>query len=265
MTASDLVLSLAPPAILLGLVIIFLARKLYREFPLFFVYVLYASIAGILRTTVGNRLLYFRLYWTTEAVYGVLGLLVIYEVLRRVFPIEHEHASQRRLRWLLPVGVLLMLGLFTLLETRYHPLGHGQIPRLVRGIYWFDVGVHALEGIVLILVVALTQVFSLSWRKYEFGILTGFGISSFVTMFADLFRFELGGGYETFFRYGPPIAYLVAALVWLEAFFRPPEPDRRDPQTGPDEMLDEVGRAKDFLAWIERLLGLRHPICVIPV
>lgn len=260
MSTLDLMLGLVAPIILLPLAVVIYRRKLHKEFPFFFAYSLYASIAGILREVLPQRRFgYFVFYWMTEAIYGILGLFVISEVLRHLFPIEHYRWS----RWLLPIAIGVILA-FASSEVFYHPLGHGQISILVRCIYWFDVGVHGLEGLALVLVGVVTQFFRISWRKYEFGILTGFGISAFVTMLADLLRFDLGSGYETFFRYGPPIAYLAAAVVWLEAFVRPAAPKQGSKITR-DEAQASLGRARAGLARVKKLLGWRYQTSVSPV
>src|SRR5215469_15130786 len=262
MTIRDLFLSFTAPAILLVLALIFLRRKLYREFPLFFTYVVYSAVGGALReTAIHHQFLYFWLYWISEALYGILALLVLREAFYRVFALPH--AAYRWFRFLLPIIVLLILSL-SMWEMAQHPLGTGTAGRMVSAIYWFDFGVHALEGAILLLVLALTLMFPVAWRRYEFGILTGYGISACVTMLADLLRFALGSRYETFFRYGPPIAYVLATLIWLHAFLVPPENPPRA-QMGLDEMLGIMRRSREWLEWIKRVFGFRRQPLAPPV
>jgi len=257
MTIRDLFLSFTAPAILLVLALIFLRRKLYREFPLFFTYVVYSAVGGALReTAIHHQFLYFWLYWISEALYGILALLVLREAFYRVFALPL--AAYHWFRFLLPIIVLLILSL-SMWEMAQHPLGAGTVGRMVSAIYWFDFGVHALEGAILLLVLALTLVFPVAWRRYEFGILTGYGISACVTMLADLLRFAWGSRYETFFRYGPPIAYVLATFIWLHAFLQPLQ-SRPQSQLHPDEMLEIVRRSRKLLEKIERALGLRRHI-----
>ncbi|HLJ30344.1 MAG TPA: hypothetical protein VKY85_26805 [Candidatus Angelobacter sp.] len=259
MRTDDLVLALIAPVILVILIFIFVRRGLYREFPFFFVYILYSPLATA-RAFIHRPMLHFVCYWITEAIYGILALLVMREVFRRLFALPS--ASFRWFRWLLSLTVLALL-IVTLWETFYHPLRHGRIPRWVSGIYWFDVGVHALEGTILLLVLALTTVFPVAWRQYEFSILTGFGISASVTMVADLLRFQFGSNYETFFRYGPPIAYIAATLIWLQAFFRPPKTTR--PQMDLDELLEVVRRSRELMEKLLKALGLNRRVALPPV
>ena len=259
MTVRDLILSFTAPAILLVLALIIVRRRLYREFPLFFTYVVFSAVVGALReTAIDHRFLYFWLYWITEALYGILALLVLREVFHRVFALPYE--AYRWFRFLLPAALFIILG-FSFLEAVIHPRGGGYIPRLITAIYWFDLGVHALEGTVLLLVVALIVVFPVAWRQHEFGILAGFGVSACITILADLMMLQAGSRYETFFRYGPPIAYVLATIIWLHAFLRPPQ-TRSQSQIEPDEMLEIVRRSRQLLEKIERALRLRRHILI---
>src|SRR5215472_13763508 len=259
MTVRDLILSFTAPAILLVLALIIVRRRLYREFPLFFTYVVFSAVVGALReTAIDHRFLYFWLYWITEALYGILALLVLREVFNRVFALPYE--DYRWFRFLLPAALFIILG-FSFLEAVIHPSGGGYIPRLITAIYWFDLGVHALEGTVLLLVVALIVVFPVAWRQHEFGILAGFGVSACITILADLMMLQAGSRYETFFRYGPPIAYVLATFVWLHAFLLPAQ-SRPQSQLHPDEMLEIVRRSRKLLEKIERALGLRRHILI---
>jgi hypothetical protein len=247
-------LHLAAPAIVLVVMIIVVRRRLYREFPLFFSYLLYVVIATGLRTSVSTKTAqYFWFYWITEAIYGVAELLVIREVFRRTFLVEY--VAHRWFRFIFPVTVIAILSLL-LAEALYHPLGRGYISHLVNAIYWFDLGIHALEGTILLVLLGLMLLFPVSWRRYEFGVLTGFGVSASVTMLAYLLRFEWGGSYEAFFRYGPPVAYIAATLVWLHAFWRPPEPSPRIP-IDPAEAVELMRYYRELLDRIRKSLGLQ--------
>ena len=258
MRVTDLILSLMAPTLLALLLVIFVVRRHYREFPFFFVYILYAPLATLRVLAGGRPLFHFWVYWITEALYGILALLVLREVFHRVFALPYD--AYRWFRYLLPSALLMILGL-SFSEAVIHPQGAGYIPRLITAIYWFDLGVHALEGTVLLLVIALIVVFPVAWRQHEFGILAGFGISACTTMLADVLVLNAGSRYETFFRYGPPIAYVLATFIWLHAFLRPPQ-SRPQSQLHPDEMLEIVRRSRKLLEKIERALGLRRHILI---
>ena len=73
---------------LLGLALasILVWRRLYKDFPFFFAYIISSILIAIVRLSVsGNYLTFFRVVWATEAIYTVLALLALHEVFRWVF------------------------------------------------------------------------------------------------------------------------------------------------------------------------------------
>lgn len=259
----DLILTLSSPAILLVLAIIFFRRKLHHEFIFFFVYILYSVGAGVMLVAVAGRsTLFFWFYWITEALNAILALLVLREVFHRIFALPF--VMYRWFRFLMPITVLIILTI-AIREMAYRPLGKGAVGRMESAIYWFDLGVHALEGTILLLVLGLTAVFPVKWRErqYELGILAGLGIYAYVSMLADLLRFLRGGSYETFFRYGPPIAYVLATLIWLHAFMLLPEHPPRI-RMSLEEMRAEIRHSREWLQWIKRIFGLRCQLLTPP-
>lgn len=253
MNIVDFILSFIAPVILLVLAGILVRRRVYTEFPLFFGYILYSAAVGILReTAIQHRLLYYWLYWITEGIYGAAEVLVITEVFRWIFVLEH--AAQRWFRAILPIIILLISG-FSLWQTVFHPLGR-RIPWEVNAIYWFDFGVHLLEGVILALLPILIKFFPVSSKPREFGILLGFGVAASFTLLAYLMRFEWGSRYELFFRYGPPAGYILATLVWLHAFLTPVEA-RPKTEMDAEEMLGVMRRYRALMKKIKRFMGMK--------
>jgi hypothetical protein len=224
MAIKDLILTLSVQAMLLGLLVILVRKRLHIQFPLFSSYVLYALLVETIRLSLmHDPLVYAQLYWATEAIYAILALLVIREVYRHLFPIEYQ--AYRWLRMMLAATIVLILS-FSCWEALKNPPEHGHIRQMVSFVYWFDLGVHALEGLLFLLLVLLRVVLPVAWRRHEFGILIGLGLPAAVTTVADLLRFEQGSRYELLFRYAPPIAYILATMIWLQAFLHPPEQQR---------------------------------------
>src|ERR1700683_510056 len=91
------------------LLYVLVRKRSFRTFPWFFAYTAFAVAAGLGRFLVRNHdSIYVRVYWTSEAVYPLLGIAVMYEVFRNVF------RSFSRLWWfpaIFPLVVLLSLGL----------------------------------------------------------------------------------------------------------------------------------------------------------
>jgi hypothetical protein len=90
MTTVDILLHLAPALVLLFLGWIFVRRRLNRELPLFFAYMLYVLLATGGRISVIHRSSpFFWVFWSTEAGFGVFALLVMREVFHRVFALAY--------------------------------------------------------------------------------------------------------------------------------------------------------------------------------
>src|SRR5215467_11137379 len=105
-------LSYLGPPLLLVVAGVMVYRKLYREFPFFFTYLIVVVLAELIRFVVFHMkpgLAYFYSYWTSEAVEVMLGFLVLYEVfLIRLFPGFNITVIYRRL---FPVMGIIVLGL----------------------------------------------------------------------------------------------------------------------------------------------------------
>src|SRR5258708_8844951 len=82
----DLTISLTSMALAAALIAVLGWRRTYRQYPLFFVYVVSSLLIAILRFSVrGDYRLFFKVYWSTEAIYALVALLALYEVFRRLF------------------------------------------------------------------------------------------------------------------------------------------------------------------------------------
>ena len=161
---------------------------------------------------------YFWMYWSTDCLYDLLAFMTLREVFRRVFPTAVP--TFRRLRWLLPTTAVLLMSA-SLYGTFYGAIAGVHPPWFVRAIYWFNLGVHGIEGIFLLLVLGLVLIFAVPWPRYEMAILSGFGVCAYTTMLSLLLRFQGGSRYDLLFRYGPPFGFIAATLIWLFAFIRP--------------------------------------------
>src|SRR5215467_2474851 len=111
MQIGDLILRFTAPAVLLVLVVVFLRRRFYREFPLFLTYILVALVVPVMRVAVRNQpVSYFVVYWTADAILGVLALLALNEVFKHLF--ESDYEDHWWFRLVLPTAALLIALLF---------------------------------------------------------------------------------------------------------------------------------------------------------
>jgi hypothetical protein len=220
---SAVILGLIPPVLQTCLVAILLFRRVYRKFPFFTAYTLFAVCAEICKLSFvllhrQNTMKYFYLYWGLEAVYAVLGFAAIHEVFHHVF---ENFATLGWFKFLLPAVAITMLGISVLIAALHRPLDMG---RLEEGIFSLQIAVRCLQLGIFALIFWLARFFDLDYRQYAFGIAAGFGIAAAGILLGALVRTGLGLKFIIFFQYVPPVSYCVAVTVWLASFIRP-EPD----------------------------------------
>ena len=138
---------------------VFRSTRLLRSLP--------ASAASWFATTIPSTS---GVYWTTEAIYPLLGIAVMYEVFRNVF------RNFSRLWWfppLFPFTVLLSLGL-TISRSLSVPSGlQGGVLAWIVGA---ELGVRLLQVAMFALLVTMVLLFGLRWRQQAFGICAGYGL-----------------------------------------------------------------------------------------
>ena len=242
---ADLTVSLVPLILLLFLAVVLIRRKFYVEFPLFSLYTTTALLATVVRLAVTNQPIpYFVVYWTADAILGVLALLSLNEVLKHLFEFDYEQHWWFRL--VLPVAALLIALLFL-----RQPLRPTTTGRITNAVFSFDLGIHSLQVLILVLFVLLDKIFTAASDQYDYGIVRGFGVSACITIFADLARSHFGSGYTFYFTYAPPVGYIAATLIWLHAFVRRP-PSRQKLPITIHELLELLGKQAEAVAKLAR-------------
>lgn len=214
-------------------------RRLYREFPLFFVYVMAVILAEIIRHIVHlfqtTLLPYFYTYWITEAVEVMLGFLVLYEVfLIRMFPGFRITAIYR---WLFPLVGLAVAGMTAWMFVGAPSKG---AERLVVLVGQFTFALDFCQVAFLTFFAVLMLYMSREWRRHEMGIAAGFGIHGAVKLWVTS---ERAGNYYAPTRIDqlPTVSYLIAIAIWLFYLSRSdPEPEET-PIT--DEMVEKAEKA----------------------
>ena len=200
------------------LLILLIRRKQHRKFSFFVAYAAFCIIAEIIRNLGdGNMNRYFFIYWSTEAIYATLALLVIRQIFHRV--LEVEYRLFRWMRFLLPVTLVLIF-IFSFYESIQ---ALDKVQKIIAAINGFDISVHAFEAALLFLVLALRFLFPARWLRYEFGILTGYALSSIVTISTDLIWLKYGKRYDWLYTNGPVIAFMITELIWIWTFSAPPK------------------------------------------
>jgi hypothetical protein len=228
------------------LLYVLVRRQSFRTFPWFFAYTLFAVLAGSSRFLVRNHHpIYTGVYWTTEAIYPLLGIAVMYEVFRNVF------RSFSRLWWfppLFPLTVMACLGL-TIWRSLAAPSGleRGAIAWIVGA----ELGVRLLQVAMFALLVALVLLLGLRWRQQAFGICAGYGLFASVALLTTTKFYEFGTEFKFLWGFISIIAYSIAVLIWLWYFSVPLKAEAPRAEQ-PPLSVQELGRYKEIVRRVRR-------------
>lgn len=218
------------------LVFLLFRRQVRRHFPVFFGYIFCATLSATARLIVFRHYAaYFYVYWWTDAALVLLSLLALNQVFRWVF------AAFYLLWWfrLFYYGTIVLVLLLTTLNASINPpiQAHPVLGLIL------EVGVAAnlLRIGIVVLFYLLTRALAVDFRRYSFGIILGFGVSSVGHLLGFLARSEFGTKLEVFANYSSAVAYLLGLAIWITAFFRA-EPDEKawTAPMSPHMMLEEL-------------------------
>jgi len=97
--------------------------------------------------------------------------------------------------------------------------------------------------------VALATLLNVPWRNHTFGIIQGFAISALGTWIAYRIRSRFGIKFLPLAIYSPPVAYILAACLWLFTFSRHELGEEHGPSlpVQPSELLDDLKRSTELL------------------
>ena len=202
-------MSLPVLAVLAGILV---RRKLLREFPFFFWYLIVTEIGTTVRFVAqfSSTETYFYVYWTTDLVITIFNFLAIYElVARRLFP---GFRRVRFYRYLFPLAssAIIVLGWLVALEAPSKNTAFLIEARVLSFIL----------AAILAFFIALMLVMGRSWTRYDFGIAFGFALTNATFLIGMLARARS--------RYSPTsidqlplIAFDASCLIWLFTFWKP--------------------------------------------
>jgi hypothetical protein len=241
--------SRVPSAILLAAIAgIILYRGRHRQFPFFLAYT--CSLAFIeIALTAGfpfiRRDLWFNLNWAAQVVYTVMGILAMHESFRKV--LRPYFAG----RWWFPILVPgVVLGIFSLCVWKALHQLPGQSSRLSLVYLTFYLASDYMRAAIFGMFAVLVIFWRARWQPCAYGVMKGFGLYTIVGMLADLLRSDFGTKMDWVFIHAPPVAYLLACLIWLGAFLQR-EPENGSGKTGSltnvDEVLELLTRLKKAL------------------
>jgi hypothetical protein len=242
MAKFDAIFGLLGPALVLCVVVVFIRRRLYREFPFFFGYLWVVIAVSALRFwAIADYPLYFKVFWATEVLYAAVTLLVLNEVFRYIFSEFYEIWWWFRL--IFPAAALSLVT-FKVAGALLHPTA--QAPPLAPLAISFGLAVSWVEAALFGLICLLVWMVGV-WEYYPVGIVSGFAIAALGSWAGYAARSVFGTKSNIPVKYLPPLAYFCAVLVWLVTFLRTPRPERWEQwkqKITPEQMLAEL---KEYL------------------
>src|SRR5215813_5331506 len=228
-------LTLPVLAILTG---VLLWRKLVREFPFFFSYIVAGFVFGVANVFAfrSSPKIYFRTYWISQGVTTLFGLLATWElILLRLFPKFHR---VRFYSYLFSFAAVAIAALAVM--TGYLHRTPLLLPVLMRTLHVLDF----IRVALLLFFVGLMVFMGRRWGQYEFGIALGLGLNA-AALLASLA--VLTKRVNTWFNLVPVFAYDATCLIWLISFLRPPKPLSVPTTLVSPEVLQKTKKWQDAL------------------
>lgn len=214
MSAFGYIVGWSPTPLLVWVLVLLFKKHLIRRFPLFFTCTVFLILADLARLAFVGKRIYFQAYWTTQAGYVLLAIFALYESFRAIF------GPYRRLLWvrmLWPVTIMVVW-LWSGWRAWAHPPGHVSRGGAVL-ISAVILSSYMIVGLVLLFFLLVKLVVS-RWYPYEFHIVYGLGVSFTGMAAAAVVRSQFGTRFAWFTDWGPPVAYLLASIIWVAGLLR---------------------------------------------
>jgi len=220
----------------LWLVILLLKRGVRHRFPLFFAYaVLAAPSTGARLFANFHYAAYFYVYWSTEAALVLLSLAALHEVFHWIFE-GFYRLWWFRVTYYGAIAIALIVAVWNAFANppaQAHPV-ISLILNVTIAVNYVRIGIVGLFAL-------LHRLLLVPFRRYAYGIVVGFGISSAGPLLAYLAFSVFGTKLESFTRYTIAVAYILGVAIWVASFIRPEPEDREwQPPMSPEQMLREV-------------------------
>jgi len=211
-TAFDYAMWLLAAVVHLTILTVMAKRRLIRELPIFFTFVLW-SLASSMALFIGFRLdgytWYFYRFWAVQAILNALIFAVVYEVYAHVFK---NYAALRRLGTVLFSWTAVVLLVVAIVIAASAP--GSDASRMMAGLITLERSVRVVQVGLLLFIVIFASHFRLSWRHCVFGLTLGLGAYAGLQLIAVSLRAHIGESANAFWGRASGIAYLVGAVVW---------------------------------------------------
>jgi hypothetical protein len=186
-------------------------RRLHREFPFFFNYVLFQVIAFAVEFPLRTWTNFYYVYWTISALSIIVSFAVLQEIFKDAFrPYEAlRDLSVILFRWCALV-VLLVAGMWAITSWRAN-----QIDNITNGIYLVERSVRMMQCGLVFFMLLFSEYLGISRRNVLFGISVGFGFFAAINMLVVTAVTHQTAVSKANLSRINSTAYLISALLWL--------------------------------------------------
>jgi hypothetical protein len=185
-------------------------KRLRREFPFFFWFLVVTQAVGVLRFVAqfGTPLTYYYAYWASGLAFEICNILAVYELFaRRLFARFHKTSVYR---WLFPVAALV-ISLFAWLASK-------ETSSVTTFVVVINRVLEFVAVALLVFFIALMMIMGRVWTRYEFGIAFGLVINSAGSLITSAMWVRTHYHWTTIDRL-PAIALDISCILWLYCFW----------------------------------------------
>jgi len=201
------------------LAIVLLARKSWRQHPLFTSYGVFSFAMSVMLYFLQRRAIYprsyFYGYWIQEAIAMVLGFCVVYEVFRHLFS---THKALLKLASLIFRWTVVVLFCLALAVVFVQSPGASSLSKTVLVL---EEATRVVEVGLLMFLFGASAAFGLHWKQAEFGIALGLGLFVAVQLTTVTLLSQLGMSAWAVLNVVRILAFDVSLLVWLGYLLAP--------------------------------------------
>lgn len=207
----DYVLWWATPVLMSLIAIAMYYRRLHREFPYFFNYVVFQVLSFAVEFPTRNWTNFFWVTWTTTALSIVVSFGVLLEIFRDAFrPYEAlRDLSVILFRWCTLV-VLLVAGMWAVTTW-----GQSGVDSLTGSLYLVNRCVRMVQCGLVCFIILFSEYLGISRRNVIFGISIGFGFFAAVNMLVVTALPHQTALSRMALKRLNTVAYLVSMMIWL--------------------------------------------------
>jgi hypothetical protein len=242
----SLVIWLATVATQLGVAMIIVRKRFYRECPFFATY----TAVHVVRSAVllalhfsGWDTEYFYFFWAMEPITEALAFGVIYELFSNLLKPFAGILQISRLLWKWCLAILFLLAV----GYSAYANAQGKMP-YIAGMLAFEQGVHIVQAGLVIFLFLFSSALAITWRHYAFGIALGFGINASVDLAVSATLAFHGPSASDVYVILRPLTYLFTTALWF-TYLVSPVPRRKSAHLPENSNLER---------WNEAVLSVMH-------